>query len=240
MKGIIYCAYNKINGKRYIGQTIQRLCERRSAHYNSGGSPYFHHALLKYNREDWEWKIIDEGERGEDLNNKERFWISFFETTDSTKGYNLCSGGQRNSMPTKEIIQKQRQNFINQYGTKYIHTKMPKNIRCIELNKVYKNAAQASKELGIHHGHITEVANGKLQSAGGYRWEWCIDLSFYPNAIYCVELEKIYYTFNQAKVEDNFSGVHLGRRFKKAQDSFEYAGFTFIKLNWTPNYTTAE
>lgn len=77
VKGIIYCAYNKINNKRYIGQTIQRLSERKSAHYNKNGCPYFHHALLKYAVTDWDWFILDECNSLEELNEKKNIGLIF-------------------------------------------------------------------------------------------------------------------------------------------------------------------
>ena len=50
---IIYKATNKINGKVYIGQTINSLEHRKSGHerearYQKETSVYFHNALLKY------------------------------------------------------------------------------------------------------------------------------------------------------------------------------------------------
>ena len=71
MKGIIYCAINKKNNKRYIGQTIQELKERQRKHFTSNSCPYFHSAILKYGKEAFEWKIIDSGIYGSELDNKE-------------------------------------------------------------------------------------------------------------------------------------------------------------------------
>ena len=87
--GIIYCAYNKVNQKRYIGQTIQRLCERRVAHYTKDPQIYFHRALHKYDKEDFEWSVIDVAQSKEELDQKEKFWIKQYNTLDPTRGYNL-------------------------------------------------------------------------------------------------------------------------------------------------------
>ena len=45
---IIYEARNKINGKRYIGQTIHTLEERKRGHISSMCCSYFRRALDKY------------------------------------------------------------------------------------------------------------------------------------------------------------------------------------------------
>lgn len=57
MLGFIYCAKNLINNKIYIGQTTTSLKRRISGHYHSANTNdklYFHKALRKYNKEDFE------------------------------------------------------------------------------------------------------------------------------------------------------------------------------------------
>ena len=102
---------------------------------------------------------------------------------------------------------------------------------CLETRQIFKTAAEASRQMNIHHGHITEAANGKLKTAGGYHWQWCIDISLYPNAIYCLELDKMYLSYNEAKNEDHFSGTFLSRAFKDQGSPCIYAGYTFYKIN---------
>ena len=229
-EGIIYCAYNKVNGKRYIGQTIQRLCERKAAHYNKDADLYFHKALRKYSPENWEWTIIDYADNKEALNDKEIYWIAYYDTTNPNKGYNIQSGGQ-GANQTLEQIRYAREQFVKQHGVEYIISNKLKNIRCVETGIVYKNAAEASRQTNIAHSHITEAANGILNSAGGYTWEWCLELKFFPNAIYCKELDKTYLSFNEAKRIDNFSGTMLSRAFKEQGSPCIYAGYTFYKIN---------
>lgn len=228
--GIIYCAYNKINQKRYIGQTIQRLCERKAAHYTKDPNIYFHRALHKYDKDSFEWSVIDIAQSADELDKKEQFWIKQYNTLDPTKGYNLLSGGN-GCVPSKEQIQYARNKFVEKYSTAPVHIKHIKNIRCVETGEIFKTAAEASRKMHIHHGHITEAANGKLKSAGGYHWEWCVDINLYPNAIYCLELNKMYLSYNEARIEDHFSGTHLSRAFKEQGSPCIYAGYTFYKIN---------
>ena len=80
---IIYEAINKLNNKRYIGQTIHDLNKRKRQHLESSKrdvtiSPHFYRALNKYGENNFEWKIIDFAETVEELNFKESFWIDFF------------------------------------------------------------------------------------------------------------------------------------------------------------------
>lgn len=228
--GIIYCAYNKINDKRYIGQTIQLLCQRKGDHYKVNDDTHFHRALRKYSKEDWEWKIIDTAYNAEELNDKERYWIQFFDCCNPIKGYNMQVGGQCERQ-SKEQIRYARDKFVELYSKNNDNIKVHKNIRCIETRQVFKNAAVASKEMNVHHSHIVAAANGKLNSAGGYHWEWCVDISLYPNAIYCVELNKYYLTYNEAYKRDHFSNIYLSRAFKAQGNPCQYAGYTFYRIN---------
>lgn len=230
--GIIYCAYNKINQKRYIGQTIQLLCQRKAAHYSKDKDIYFHRALHKYAVEDWEWTEIDCANSAEELNEKEKYWIKFYDTTNPDKGYNILPGGS-SARPDKEQIRIARDNFVKQYSQENSGSKRLYNMKCVETQQIFKNAAEASRIMNVHHSHLVAAANGKLKSAGGYHWEWCIDLKLYPNALYCVELNKIYLSYNEARTQDHFSGTYLSQAYKKQGSPFQYAGYTFYKINDT-------
>jgi group I intron endonuclease len=94
---IIYKAINKINGKIYIGQTMQTLEGRTSHHYSDArrgkGKTYFHMALLKYQPEDFMWETICCCNSIDELNICEEYWIAFYDSTNRNKGYNLKKGG---------------------------------------------------------------------------------------------------------------------------------------------------
>lgn len=230
-KGIIYCAYNKINGKRYIGQTIQGLEKRQKAHYKTSGAPRFHKALMKYKEEDWEWKIIDCAYGREELNNKEIFWIHFFNTTDNNKGYNLRPGGQ-DGFQTKEEIKYSRARFMEIAGKdrSNVSRAIRRSIKCVETGEIFKTAFSAGKHYNITYSHITEVLNGLKKKAGGYHWEYSNDLSCYEDAFMCVELGIVYINFTQALKEDGFNSNNLKARLTN-NSPCSYGGYTFYWLN---------
>ena len=90
---IVYMATNKVNGKKYIGQTCNTLEQRMYEHWSvRTGKGYFQNALQKYGLEGFVCKIIDTAEDREQLNLKEEFWINFFNTL-APRGYNLRTGG---------------------------------------------------------------------------------------------------------------------------------------------------
>ena len=54
--------------------------------------------------------------------------------------------------------------------------KRKRKVFCIELNKIFESATQASKELNINRPNISNCCAGKLKTAGGYHWEYKEDL----------------------------------------------------------------
>ena len=94
--GIIYCITNRINCKKYIGQTVRSLKERWKDHCKSlkkGEKTYLYNAIRKYGITNFIIEFICECPDRDSLNNQEKYYISKYETFDSNKGYNLTRGG---------------------------------------------------------------------------------------------------------------------------------------------------
>ena len=92
--GYIYKITNKVNGKIYIGKTIKTIEERFKRHiYDSRrNNSYFYNAIKKYGIENF---IIEEIENVDNskLNEREKYWISFYNSNFSKIGYNGTIGG---------------------------------------------------------------------------------------------------------------------------------------------------
>ena len=96
--GVIYKITNKQNQKIYIGQTIkyyprQRFIRHINDAENNIVDTYFSRAIKKYGRDSFDFEIIDTADNQEELDEKEKYYISFYETTNRDKGYNLTDGG---------------------------------------------------------------------------------------------------------------------------------------------------
>ena len=95
---IIYKATNTVNNKCYIGQTRGTLDGRIKSHLKTSRNTYkksktvFSKAILKYGIDIFNWEVICEVETLEELNEKEIYYISFYNTV-SPYGYNLTLGG---------------------------------------------------------------------------------------------------------------------------------------------------
>ena len=97
MYGIIYKVTNTENDKVYIGQTIQTLSERRNKHYYKArhelnNNTHFINALRKYPENSFIWEIADEADSQEELDNKEKYWIEYYNSVED--GYNTKDGGE--------------------------------------------------------------------------------------------------------------------------------------------------
>ena len=90
---IVYKITNRINGKIYIGQTVKSLKLRWAQHCSpSSGCTALHNAIKKHGPESFTVEQIDVAASREELDEKERYWISFYDCI-APKGYNLCEGG---------------------------------------------------------------------------------------------------------------------------------------------------
>ena len=90
---IVYLITNKINGHRYIGQTIRSIKERWSEHckYTSDCSAIAR-AIRKYRKENFTIEAVYAATSIEELNKKEQEFIKKFNTF-KPHGYNLTTGG---------------------------------------------------------------------------------------------------------------------------------------------------
>ena len=149
----IYMHKNKINSKVYIGQTCRDLNKR----FGSNGSgyvccPLFYKAIQKYGWDNFEHIILEDNiQTLEEANDKERYYISLYNSTNHDFGYNIQIGGNDTSYMGIEV---------HQYSLsgKYICS--------------YTSVSKAEKENNIANGKISACCLGKRKSAGGFMWSY--------------------------------------------------------------------
>lgn len=102
----IYLIKNKVNGKGYIGQSID-IKRRYQEHLRAGQPEIYpqkserdsntpiHLAMQKYGVKNFELILLEECSK-EELNQKEKEWIKKLQTGIKEKGYNVSEGGQEN------------------------------------------------------------------------------------------------------------------------------------------------
>lgn len=93
--GSIYMIRNKVNGKKYVGQTIQRVIDRVRKHRSQGETNYcrvLKAAILKHGWDSFEWSVLEAGVPASQMDAREIAMIDEHESR-VPSGYNLQGGG---------------------------------------------------------------------------------------------------------------------------------------------------
>jgi group I intron endonuclease len=112
---IIYKITNKVNGKIYIGQTTRSIKFRWKRHVEAArytSNSILHKAIRKYGEHSFEIELIEYADDKVSLNEKEIFWISHFNSTDSSIGYNITKGGASPSHKPKASDEQKTKNSM--------------------------------------------------------------------------------------------------------------------------------
>lgn len=111
--GIIYKITNKINGKVYIGQTIRKYGFKQRYSYDLAKNTKNLHlksSIEKYGIENFDIdEEFDIAYSKEELDSKEKYWISYYKSNNTNFGYNLQDGGS-NGKPTQEVRKQMSKN----------------------------------------------------------------------------------------------------------------------------------
>lgn len=204
MNGTIYLITNILTNEKYVGQTRRPIEVRINQHINAAlrGCDYaLYRAMRKYGIENFQWNVIEEPNI-DDLNVREQFWIQYY---DSFKhGYNETVGGDGTSKLTSDEIDDIVDKYSAGVPTRQVcaqHNISPITMRryaqkacipnrgivghkvyCIDPNTgkiihIFSSITEAADFIqpGIR-GHIKEVCDGLLLTAGGYYWSDKLDV----------------------------------------------------------------
>jgi len=140
--GFIYKITNLINNKTYIGQTTRPFKDRIKDYKRGICNSYLLSAFNKYGFANFEFKIIDRASTINELNNKEIYWINYYDSTNKNIGYNIELGGN-NSIPTNDTLIKMSKSHI---GIKQTHNWINKRIAKSGSDDAKKYGKQKTEE----------------------------------------------------------------------------------------------
>jgi group I intron endonuclease len=106
----IYLITNIVNGKRYVGQTVQSLNSRwnsHKTHARGGADSSLHRSMRKHGPTSFKVESLCQCPDTDALDKAEHFFIWMLGTQKKSLGYNLTSGGESPS-PTAETREKLR------------------------------------------------------------------------------------------------------------------------------------
>ena len=156
---IVYCATNKINGKKYIGQSTKTLEERIRDHRHDAKHQVtrpFMRALNKYGIEGFDWEVLCECSSTQEMIDKE---IELIEKHGSFghKGYNAHKGGQYRTEEIKAKTSKSVTKFL--MGHK--HSEETKR-KISEARMGYKRSAESKIKQSLHNARVAPWKGKKL------------------------------------------------------------------------------
>lgn len=109
---IIYCIHNLSTGKKYIGQTIEKIQRRVLRHFRTINETKISRAIQKYGKCDFVYGIVEEIEDINLLDEREKYWIKYYSSVDN--GFNIKEGGKsaRGYKQSQSSIEKRRQKLL--------------------------------------------------------------------------------------------------------------------------------
>lgn len=214
----IYKIENLINGKKYIGQSVdiharildhKRVNNRPSAFVSQKYPLYL--AFKKYGIENFSFEVVEECKR-EELDDKEKYWIKMYHSFIQENGYNLTYGGHGNLQITDKTVQIIVDLWNNGYSTGEIEAIVEYNKHVIiKYLKLYSNY---TTEEGNRRGR---VINGISHQKGINQYDLLGNfIKNYESVKQCAE-----------QLDINISGIIKNAKFKTKA----YYNYYFIYAN---------
>ena len=143
---------------------------------------HFARAIRKYGPDKWQLEVIDGAETQEELNQKEQYWIRYYNSVE--EGYNetdaisKCGGNTYQSKTEKEMEEIKEKIRQTKLGAKNPMARRIRRINIItgEIN-VFDTVISCAQACGIKNGKtsITTRLNGQITSPYKNTWifEYC-------------------------------------------------------------------
>lgn len=168
--GFIYITTNRENGKKYIGKR----------HYDNkgewkrylGSGVVQQKAIEKYGRSQFSREIIDHAFSEQELNEKERHWINYYDAINNTEYYNIAPGGDggnvRLGYSSEEYAASERKRLAA-VRQGHLRGEQVKSARLTEFDvkeiinmiKANRSLADIGKEFGVSEMTICDIKNKK-------------------------------------------------------------------------------
>ena len=141
----VYIHTNKVTGKKYVGQTTQ---DNPAARWKYGrgykGSGKFWRAIQKYGWDNFSHEIISCSSLDE-MNQKERALIAYYNTTDDRFGYNIELGGSGKGKHSEETRKKLSESHKGLHHTEEWKSRMSAKRRGVKKSPEHVEAMSKAR-----------------------------------------------------------------------------------------------
>lgn len=193
-KGTIYCITNKINGKKYVGQTIRDLAVRFNEHcFDDRSNSKIHQAIKKYGWQNFKCEVLEELEP-EELDERERYYIKEWNLQDDKYGYNILSGGQIEKPSKKLLVVENGLIFNNIESAARIISDITKWWTFGTTVKKLREITNTDKTLCNYHFKQIDCLTEPSPIDQLEDWIKGLTVRYAGKHIYCVELDKNFET----------------------------------------------
>ena len=219
--GIIYKIENLVNGKIYIGQTTRSFNERYNAkgkgiervygyllgceRYGDSHNVYLLKSIRKYGFINFEVEeVFDIAYDRKELDEKEKYWIKYYNACDPNYGYNSLPGGTEGGINKECYLKKVENEFT-----------CP--VMCLETGEMFMSKSEAMNKLNISNIKMVHISKENKYNAYKIKKEYeakdrytFIKLNndnCRLKPILCVTNKKIYVTY-LAVNKDLFKSCH--------------------------------
>ena len=215
----IYCIENIISSKKYIGQS-KCINERWKNHISELNLGHHHNSYLqnswnKYGEKGFKFYVL-EFCSNDKLNEKERYYIDYYNTLDRNYGYNLKSGGQDTNYLTIEVKEKLSSSIRNSYLNSNLKEKR-KSDALIQWSDPAIKEKITGKNNGMYGKNHSKEAKEKISKA----------LKGRPSPkrnttpVICIELDRI---FKDATIASNELSIDSSSILKVCRGERKCAG----------------
>lgn len=165
----IYCIESTINGKKYIGKSIN-IYSRIKQHITNlntrskNENTHFKNAWHKYGRDSFIYYVLEYCDKDEKLlKERELYWIDYYKTIDRKYGYNLRRDSSTGLIITEETRKKLSEAQLKRFSCPEERRKLSETSKRIWLDEDRKKGMiDKLKILNSRHRFYQYTKDGKL------------------------------------------------------------------------------